>query len=414
MNTPSFSISIPKPCHEDWNKMTPDEKGAFCGSCKKSVHDFTNKTDEEVADILLKANGAKICGRFNAEQLERPIELSLPVYNLPQNVSPFRAFAMAAFLVFGTILFTCQDASGQVVGKMKITYPQEQTQTKNNTQTSGNSPITPQHVMGGPKYTPVQQNNNVDKPKTTTKTPKTVKPPQEDPNKYARMGDVCIMPLKGEIQVVPVKQDTVKPETKQPVKKDSVIKEPENIIMGKPSFHSFKQDTIKPEIKPVVKDTAPLPKPVTVLPQVMGQAMVYIPVKEQPKDSVKTIVRTTDTLQTLNLPKNIQHIMDTSSTKNNVQDKNINTEKKALSLEVMPNPSNGKLTLRYSIKEKNFTTLELYDMGGTKVRSFVSYQQMYEGTYTTSFDISELPDGIYICTLRSGDKTASSKVILTK
>jgi hypothetical protein len=402
--------------------MTPDEKGAFCGSCKKSVYDFTNKTDEEVTDILMKANGAKICGRFNAEQLERPIELSLPVYNLPQNVSPFRAFAMAAFLVFGTILFTCQDANGQVVGKMKITYPQEQTQTKNNTQTSGTSTISPRQVMGGPKYTP-QQNNNENKP--VTKTPQTLKTPKEDPNKYARMGDVvCTMPLKGEIQIDPV-QDTVKPETKHPVKKDTVQNEPpQTILMGKPSFNKVEKDTLEQVTNDQVKPMtfAPVPDPIIRKPikyQYLGQPVIST-IKVQPGDTTKNteqpiVVKTTDTPQTLNIPKSIQHLTDTSATVKNINpDKTINTEKKAISLEVMPNPSTGKLTLRYSIKEKNFTTLELFDISGTKVRSFVSYQQVYEGTYTTTFDISDLPDGIYICALRSGDKTASSKVILTK
>lgn len=44
----NFGISIPKPCHEDWNKFASDEKGAFCKVCSKSVHDFTKKKPEEI------------------------------------------------------------------------------------------------------------------------------------------------------------------------------------------------------------------------------------------------------------------------------------------------------------------------------------------------------------------------------
>ena len=78
MNNTSFSIVIPKPCHEDWNKMTPDQKGAFCGSCQKSVYDFTGKSDEEVIAILEGNKDKKICGRFDSKQLERPIEKTIP------------------------------------------------------------------------------------------------------------------------------------------------------------------------------------------------------------------------------------------------------------------------------------------------------------------------------------------------
>lgn len=104
MCTRKFKIEIPKPCHEDWNSMTPDEKGAFCGSCNKSVHDFTNRSDEEIAEVFMNSGGAKICGRFNASQVDKLLEIKVPLSQLPRNVSPVRAFAMAIFLVFGTLL----------------------------------------------------------------------------------------------------------------------------------------------------------------------------------------------------------------------------------------------------------------------------------------------------------------------
>jgi len=72
--TNKIRISIPKPCHEDWNKMTPFDNGRFCASCQKNVYDFTFATDRE---ILEKFNTDKnLCGRFLPSQLNR--ELSLP------------------------------------------------------------------------------------------------------------------------------------------------------------------------------------------------------------------------------------------------------------------------------------------------------------------------------------------------
>ena len=61
-----FQIQIPKPCHEDWNKMTPKEQGRFCDSCCKIVVDFTKMNDEELkAFFLNKKKEEKLCGQFN-------------------------------------------------------------------------------------------------------------------------------------------------------------------------------------------------------------------------------------------------------------------------------------------------------------------------------------------------------------
>jgi CarboxypepD_reg-like domain/Secretion system C-terminal sorting domain len=66
-------LSIADPCHEDWNKMTLVEQGRFCASCQKNVVDFTNQTDGEIISFFNNYNGSA-CGRFNDEQLGRPIQ----------------------------------------------------------------------------------------------------------------------------------------------------------------------------------------------------------------------------------------------------------------------------------------------------------------------------------------------------
>ena len=62
-----MKISIPQPCHENWNEMLPDEKGRFCQSCQKCVIDFTKLPDDEILKILKMPNQ---CGRFSTNQLE--------------------------------------------------------------------------------------------------------------------------------------------------------------------------------------------------------------------------------------------------------------------------------------------------------------------------------------------------------
>lgn len=65
-----IQLSIPQPCHENWNNMTPAQKGRHCSSCNKEVVDFTSMNDGEVAHLINSMSG-KVCGRFNQQQINR-------------------------------------------------------------------------------------------------------------------------------------------------------------------------------------------------------------------------------------------------------------------------------------------------------------------------------------------------------
>ncbi len=67
----SYTLTIPKPCSEDWNKMSPTQKGAFCKSCSKEVIDFSNTSKMELSRKIKK--GENICGRFKPSQLNTPL-----------------------------------------------------------------------------------------------------------------------------------------------------------------------------------------------------------------------------------------------------------------------------------------------------------------------------------------------------
>lgn len=69
----AITITVPKPCHENWDEMTSTEKGKFCGVCTKEVVDFSKSSDEELFKKIAK--GQNLCGRFNASQLDRKITL---------------------------------------------------------------------------------------------------------------------------------------------------------------------------------------------------------------------------------------------------------------------------------------------------------------------------------------------------
>ena len=112
-----LNINIPEPCHEDWNKMTPNEQGAFCGSCQKTVVDFSKMGDQQIKDYFLQKCEQKTCGRFNFKQLNKPTS---NFFLWKTQLTPLRKFAAALFLVFGTGLFSCVSVTGQTVGEIVV------------------------------------------------------------------------------------------------------------------------------------------------------------------------------------------------------------------------------------------------------------------------------------------------------
>lgn len=111
-----FKITIPKPCHENWNTMTPKEKGRFCSSCAKTVIDFTKKSTKEIKEYLVENKNQGVCGHFYKKQLDS-IVIEIPQVTFSQQLSFQKLFILALFFVMGTTLFSCKYADGQ---KQKI------------------------------------------------------------------------------------------------------------------------------------------------------------------------------------------------------------------------------------------------------------------------------------------------------
>ena len=61
------NISIPEPCHQSWNEMTPQGQGRHCQQCSKVVTDFTAMTNSQIIDYF--STYGNVCGRFGAGQL---------------------------------------------------------------------------------------------------------------------------------------------------------------------------------------------------------------------------------------------------------------------------------------------------------------------------------------------------------
>lgn len=109
-----LQLSIPEPCHEDWDAMMPDDKGRFCASCQKTVVDFSNMSDRQLAEFFKKPAGST-CGRFHQDQLNR--DLVLPKKRLPW----VHSFFQVAWPAFVLMLKSCAQADDNLtLGKLAV------------------------------------------------------------------------------------------------------------------------------------------------------------------------------------------------------------------------------------------------------------------------------------------------------
>ena len=116
-----YKITIPEPCQEDWDKMTPNDQGRFCISCAKTVVDFTAMFPEEVRHFFIQNQNQNICGRMRKSQLDS-ITIQIPNRALYIQTQYHKIFLLAMFIVMGTTLFSCTDKNGnkQKIDKIEV------------------------------------------------------------------------------------------------------------------------------------------------------------------------------------------------------------------------------------------------------------------------------------------------------
>ena len=110
-------INIPNPCQENFDKMTPTERGAFCEKCSTDTFDFRDLSTTEINQIIIKNKGQHICGRFNQSQLD---ELNAGFLNWKnQTDKTFQSkFLLACIMVFGLTLFSCNNEETPIIQEM--------------------------------------------------------------------------------------------------------------------------------------------------------------------------------------------------------------------------------------------------------------------------------------------------------
>lgn len=71
------NLHVPTPCSENWDLMSPQEKGRFCSICNQCVIDFTQKNNVEIKQIMAEKKDMSVCGRFYDHQLNSEDSRSL-------------------------------------------------------------------------------------------------------------------------------------------------------------------------------------------------------------------------------------------------------------------------------------------------------------------------------------------------
>jgi acetyl esterase/lipase len=78
-----------------------------------------------------------------------------------------------------------------------------------------------------------------------------------------------------------------------------------------------------------------------------------------------------------------------------------------------PNPFNPATTITFSIPNKSFVRLEVFDSLGREVSELVS-TEMLPGTYSRQWNAEGMPSGVYFYRLEAGSHTETKKIILLK
>lgn len=148
-----MKISINEPCHENWDQMTPNDRGAFCLSCQKNVVDFSSKSINQIKDFFRKKESSEsVCGRFDEQQLD--------ALNFDDFFGRFKSWqflhkiAVIFFFVFGMGLFAnAQSNVKHEVLMGKVAYiPKDTTKKVCRDTTNNKKPM----VKGDVKYEPKQ------------------------------------------------------------------------------------------------------------------------------------------------------------------------------------------------------------------------------------------------------------------
>jgi hypothetical protein len=78
-----------------------------------------------------------------------------------------------------------------------------------------------------------------------------------------------------------------------------------------------------------------------------------------------------------------------------------------------PNPFNPSTKINYTLPQKEFVSLKVYDLLGNELKTLVN-EEKSAGSYELDFDAINLPSGIYFYRLQAGSFVETKKMIFLK
>ena len=79
-------------------------------------------------------------------------------------------------------------------------------------------------------------------------------------------------------------------------------------------------------------------------------------------------------------------------------------------LTLYPNPCKDATRLRYTIKDTRYLISDLFSISGLKVKRLLNEKEI-AGEHELEIDMSDLPAGVYFCTLKTNEGIQTKKLI---
>jgi hypothetical protein len=398
-------ISIPEPCHENWADFTPTQKGAFCGSCKIDVVDFSDKSSDEVKEILQQNAGKHMCGRFKKTQLT---ELNNDFFAWQnQSSRSFQSkFLYACLIVFGMTLFTgCSSLETvPVIGSLFEFQNEKSTSQLNVSELLTPSDTTKKvtqntHKLGKIKYTP----------ELLEEAAECATPPDSlDEKQTFTKGNVAIIEedfIKGDIDVSAIPSPPDSLNTTNEVDTLSLIDPyPIDFIMGDiiAEPHISIDDTLEvPTIDDTLKKNlhqdslSNLERPVPLFTDEMvdGGLMIDPEFFNYIEDTIEVPPPETVNEEVTPNPELIP-----------IQEFN-----PLFAAKLFPNPTKDKARVEIEVLEKNEFKIYLYAIDGKKIRAI--YDGLLErGVTSFSVDLTTYQTGSYLIVIKSANQKESLRL----
>jgi hypothetical protein len=126
----SIQLSIASPCSQRWQDFAVTSTGGFCGSCNKTVVDFTRMSDDEIVQFF-ESRPAHTCGRFAPGQLKEYLTWE------PEKLRPGKGLLVAGMMSLLLVMVGRPAQTQNLVEPQKVETPLSVVQNDHSLATAG-------------------------------------------------------------------------------------------------------------------------------------------------------------------------------------------------------------------------------------------------------------------------------------